>query len=237
MPTNSKAPAIPKPTTDGSMWGYSLVFWDKISLWTLVWGMLFGAGAVFLTGVSSFISLRTSSIAQATTQQATADAKAEGERAGEAAARATEQAAALESQTAALQLANTQLQVRLEEERVNRIKLQTALSSRHLSPEQSDTIANAVSGRLPTVIHAFTSDQESLAFVQDIAAALERGGVKVVPQGSGVMVPTPYGLAVTIRPEAQVLADALKAAQIDARVTVIPGAQTSILVGHKPPAF
>ena len=64
MSASSNKPTIAKKRIVGSMWGYSLALWDKVSLWTLIIGMLCGAVAVFLTGISSFISLRTSAIAQ-----------------------------------------------------------------------------------------------------------------------------------------------------------------------------
>jgi len=237
MSASSNKPTIVNKRIVGSMWGYSLALWDKVSLWALIIGMLCGAVAVFLTGISSFISLRTSAIAQADTQQATAEAQAEGKRAGAVAAQATERTSALETQTASLQAANTQLQIRLEEERINRLRLQVAISSRHLTPEQMDTIADAVRGRISNVIIAYTSDAESLAFAQDIAFAVQKGGSAITAEGSGMMVPTPYGLAVTLPPGVETFGEALKAVYPETRLTFSANAQPYILVGHKPPPF
>jgi hypothetical protein len=67
----------------------------------LIIGGLCGAAAVVLTGFSSFVSLRTSAVAQANTRQETAAAQAEGKRAGEAAALAIERSAKLEAEAEA----------------------------------------------------------------------------------------------------------------------------------------
>jgi hypothetical protein len=80
------------------MWGFSLSVWDKVSLSTLIVGMFCGALAVVLTGFSSIVSLRTSSIAQENAHKETVAAQIEGQRAGEAAARANERAVKLEAE-------------------------------------------------------------------------------------------------------------------------------------------
>jgi hypothetical protein len=105
------------------------------------------------------------------------------------AAKARERTAALDSKALQLQSESIQLQRRLEEERTNRIKLQAALSSRHITPEQADMIISELSGKSASIIIMFTSDAESLAFTLDIIGAFQKAGVTVCPQGSGYMVP------------------------------------------------
>jgi hypothetical protein len=149
---------------------------------------------------------------------------------------AKERTASLENSSEKIRLEAIVLQKRLEEERVSRLKLQAALASRHLSPEDSDRLSDAVRGKVAQVVLQFTSDAESLAFTQDIANALTRGGVHVIPQGSGIMSPKPYGVIVS-SVDPSPLTQGLRAAHVDIRISPAQGAVASILVGEKPPAL
>jgi hypothetical protein len=166
------------------MWGHSLAVWDAISLWTLIVGMAFGAGAVFLTGLSSIVSLRASGIAQEATRQATAEAQAEGKRATEAAAQAIERAAkleadaasarertaALENQALALQRQAADAQAEAAQAATLAAKVQQAANWRIIQKEQSARLvaelAKGPGGRVTISYPA--NDQECLFVVAQI---------------------------------------------------------------------
>ena len=59
----------------------------------------------------------------------------------------------------------------------------------------------------------------------------------MTPQGSGIIIPTPYGLQMTLPPDAKALGDILKTAFPGTSVIINANAPPTILVGQKPPPF
>lgn len=154
-----------------------------------------------------------------------------------AAAKATERAAALEEGAEKLRKANAELSIELERERSSRIKLQDALSSRHITPEKAAKIADAIRGKVSSVVLQYTSDAESVSFAHDIRNALALGGVQVRIEFAGIMSPTPYGLQMSVPETAKSLAQAFVDQGFNPSVRTAAGGAPVILVGHKPPPF
>jgi hypothetical protein len=158
-------------------------------------------------------------------------AKADIATANATAAEATERAARAQAD-------NTQLEIRLEEERKSRIALQKALSTPHLTPEQIDQLAQAVRGRVPQLTMQYTSDASSLALAQDIKTAFERAGVPVEASFSGMMSPKPYGLFVRIPSEEfRFLTQLFQEFDLEPTVTLGANLPVALLVGEKRPPF
>jgi hypothetical protein len=133
---------------------------------------------------------------------------------------------------------NTQLEIRLEEERKNRIALQKALATPHLTPEQIDQLAQAVRGRVPLLILEYTSDASSLALAQDIKTAFERAGVQIHLNSAGIMSPKPYGLFITIPSnDFRFLPNLFEAFGLSPKVGTVANQPVRMLVGEKPPPF
>ena len=159
-----------------------------------------------------------------------ATAKSEGEK-------AKERAASLEEKTEILRIASTQLAIQLEQERISRLKLQSMLSSRHISPEQAERIANTIRGKVSKVRLQVTSEAESLSFAQDIADTLTKAGVEIDGEMTGVMIPTPYGLQMSIPENAKALGEAFANDGFSPLIRTSSGSIPVILVGQKPPSF
>jgi hypothetical protein len=160
-----------------------------------------------------------------------ADVRAEAEK-------TAERTAILETRSEQLRADNIDLQRQLERERTDRVKLQNALATPHLTPEEIDRLADFLRGRIGEVLLQFTSQAESLILAQDIYTALLKANINVQKWSSGVMVPTPYGLIITIPDESfSCLIQAFKEIGIEPRARVQAGSKATILVGLKPPPF
>ena len=160
----------------------------------------------------------------------TALAKSEGQK-------ANERAASLEEKAETLRSSNAQLAIQLEQERMSRIKLQNALSSRHITPEQAERISNTIRGKINQVTLHYTSEAKSLSFAQDIRDTLVKAGVQVNIQFSGVMSPTPYGLQMSIPENATSISEAFLNEGFTPIIRKSPNGMIVILVGQKPPPF
>jgi hypothetical protein len=156
----------------------------------------------------------------------------EAAKANAVAAQATERAAQVQED-------NTQLEIRLEEERKSRIALQSALATPHLTPEQIDKLATAVRGRVPFLVLQYTSDATSLPLAQDIKTAFDRAQVEVNVHFAGQISPKRYGLFVTIpNDEFRFLPDLFSEFGLNPNVTVGPPTQgPTVFVGEKKPPF
>jgi hypothetical protein len=153
-------------------------------------------------------------------------------------AKTAERTATLETRSEQLRTDNINLQRQLERERTDRIKLQNALATPHLTPEKVVQLADALRGRIDEILLQFTSQADSLILAQDIYNALLKANVNVQKWSAGVMVPTPYGLVITIPDNSlSFVIQAFKDVGIDPQVHVQPGSNASILVGLKPPPF
>ncbi|PST17956.1 hypothetical protein C7U61_16735 [Rhizobium sp. JAB6] len=223
-----------------SMFGISIETANSVANWTY---LIAGASAVVFTAVTvaaSWVMWQTSTeISNAKDRELAKfqfEAKERTATLEKQASEADERSAQLKKSSDQLKLEAVALQERLEAERASRLKLQAALSSRHLSPEDSDKLATAVAGKIQQVVLSFTSDAESLAFAQDIANALSRAGVNVIPNPSGMIVPKPYGVIVTA-PDPSPLTTGLRSAAVGIKVMPYRGGELSILVGEKPPPF
>jgi len=150
-----------------------------------------------------------------------------------------EEMARLHLETAQATERNTQLEIRLEEERKSRIALQNALATPHLTPEQIDQLARAVSGRVPLMVLEYTRDASSLALAQDIKTAFDRAKVPVQTNFTGVMSPKPYGLFIFIPgEELRFISDLFQTFGLSPKVTVVPPTQPlRIFPAEKPPPF
>jgi hypothetical protein len=149
-----------------------------------------------------------------------------------------ERTAVLEKSSEQLRADNIEQQRQLERERISRIELQNALATPHLTLEKIDHLADALRGRISEVNLQFTSQADSLILSQDIYNTLLKAGVHVLKSSAGVMVPTPYGLIITIPDESfSFLIEAFKNVGLIPRVHVQAGPRATILVGLKPPPF
>jgi hypothetical protein len=134
---------------------------------------------------------------------------------------------------------NTQLEIRLEEERKSRIALQKALATPHLTPEQIDRLATATRGRVPFLVLQYSSDATSLALAQDIKAAFDQAAVQVNVHFAGQTIPKRYGLFIGIPTEEfRFLPDLFREFGFSPNVTVGPPMQgPTIFVGEKAPSL
>jgi hypothetical protein len=130
---------------------------------------------------------------------------------------------------------NTQLEIRLEEERTNRIALQKALATPHLTPEQKDRLTEAVRDRVQAVNIVFTSDASSLALAQDIITAFNRvRGMQINSSPMGMVSPKQYGLFLTLPNEGlQWLADLFQEFGLALKVNIGLPAQPVTILSEK----
>lgn len=207
-------------TKEDGMFGLSIEAANSAANWTYLFA---GGAAVFFTALTvaaSFVMWTTSAQIDAEKDRQLKTFQTEsGER------------------VALLQKETKDAQLKLEEERTNRLKLQSALSSRHLSPEQSAALSGAVRAMAGSVTLTYTSDAETLAFAQDIGSAIENGGIEVIPNGAGIIVPKPYGVIVTVNQDPHPLLTALRTAGVAFTVQFSAAPGASILIGEKPPPF
>ncbi|WP_158704483.1 hypothetical protein [Rhizobium sp. NXC24] len=224
--TKSSHITAPQNNQGGGMFGFS---WDAINDWSNRIYLIATICSISFAGIAllaSFFMWRSSNEISADKDRELARFQA----------KANEKTEQLRNSSDQLKLEAIKLQERLEAERASRLQLQAALSSRHLSPEESDNLTAAVNGKLQRVVLKYTSDAESLAFAQDIANALARANVQVIPDGAGMIVPKPYGVSVN-SPDPSPLTTGLRAANIQIQTVAYQGGDTWILVGEKPPPF
>ena len=219
---------------EDGMFGLTTENANSVANWTY---LIAGALAVFFTAttvVAGYVIWRTSAEISAAKDRELVMFQTD---ASKRQASLEKEASDAKERTEQLRLQSLKLQQRLEEERLSRLNLQKALSSRHLSPEAADRLSDAVRGRLAQVVLRYVSDAETLAFAQDIANALTRGGVQVIPAGMGMMLPKPYGVTVSTSDPASPLVEGLTAADVVFQFNQNEASQPSILVGEKPPGL
>jgi hypothetical protein len=226
------------------MWGYSLAFWDAVVLWTLVVGMACGAFAVFLTGLSSFISMKTSAILQEDSRIAIENAQSEGRRAGEAASKANERAAAANERAAELERETAK--ARLETEQIKQ-----TVEWRSLPPQVASALQMSLAKHPGKVNLRYTDgDPEALFLAIQFSQVLSKAGWEIAPGAVKLMNALSFGLSLPDREgnDAKFLRDAFSAAKIPFSgdplppigagflISTIPGAPT-LMVGSKPRVF
>jgi hypothetical protein len=106
-----------------------------------------------------------------------------------------------------------------EQERLARMKIEAGLASRRLSPEQASRFIASLAasrGAVPAIAVTVLGDMEARGFAEDLARAIDRAGISVRVDATGVMVPPPYGLIVTDAPTSAIRRS-LDAAGLSAR--------------------
>jgi hypothetical protein len=127
-----------------------------------------------------------------------------------------ERVAGLESGVAEANARAAEANQKAEEERLARVKIQAALASRRLTPEQSvklSTALTAVRERMPIIQVIRLGDKEAFDFGADFVQAIMAAGVQVSLSQIGVVSPPAYGLTVVDTPDG-LLEGALQAAGI-----------------------
>jgi len=204
-------------------------FWSGFYFWVSISGLI-------LLGAAEIASHRYS---ERKDELAAIEQKAIQRRHDEDMAHANAEAAKAIERARQVEESNLKLELRLEEERKNRIALQNALATPHLTPEQSDQLTKAVSGKVPFLLLRYTSDATSFGLAQDIKAAFERANIVVHTSFAGIMSPKPYGLYIAIpTSEFKFISDLFNEFGFNPTVSVGQSTQgPTILVGEKPPPF
>jgi hypothetical protein len=151
-----------------------------------------------------------------------------------AAAQANERAATLSKQAAEVQLD-------LEHERVQRLKLEAQMAPRSLTREQTERMVGALK-QVPApvaIIVERQGEQEASRYASMIVIALRAAGITVHETGGGISSPPPYGLMLGISaddPKGHAIKAAFESAgiSITLRVGNVAGGNAYLLVGLKP---
>jgi hypothetical protein len=129
-----------------------------------------------------------------------------------------------------------ELQVQLEAEQLERLKLQEKLSSRHLSEEQAAKLAGAVRWRqIDGIVVTRLGDYEANGYASDIIQAFQKGKSNVEIMDTGTLSPPVYGLVVNDFAENGNVITAFEEAGIPFIKGRPTGAIPHIIVGLKPP--
>jgi len=157
------------------------------------------------------------------------------------AAKANERAEALHQENLKTQTRLVAAERELEAERLHRLELEASVAPRILSPKQSEKlIAVLAASPRPLSIHLnFIGDEEANKYALAIAKALETAKVRGRADGIGMIVPPPYGVAITLKandPQGAAIRAAFEGAQIPAIFSVgeTGGFDAVILVGLRP---
>ena len=125
----------------------------------------------------------------------------------------------------------------LEQERKERIQLQAALSSRHLSPEQRVVLKDELS-KISQVDFVYLMDPETLAFAQEILNTLEATGAQVKITQIGISPGFPPGVTIIIPENSfDFVLEVFHKAGIPISSHVSSGRPLTIMVGMKPVPF
>ena len=220
--------------------GYSADFWSSVSSKLLVFAVVTGILAAVASGLSSWIGSAVTTRVQDLAGSRLTAAELELQK-------SRERTATLESSVAEANARAAEANRVAEGERLERIRIEAGLASRHVTPDRSSKLSAAFSAireRVPIIRIVLLGDKEASDFGKDIASAVIAGGVDVQTVSIGQMAPPPYGVQVMDATDGLVMA-ALKAADITATAAArlpLPGIGLAsgvpvLLVGLKPPAF
>jgi len=155
----------------------------------------------------------------ATANEDAAKANANAATAYENAATANENAAKAEERTQALRNTNLEIQRELEKERIERLRLEASVAPRVLSDQQRSSLVAALrSAPQPlTVWFKVLGDQEAAVYSQAILVAFHAAEVRPAVERSGMMLPPPYGIRLTLQ-QGNPKSEAIKAAFEEAHI-------------------
>jgi hypothetical protein len=217
--------------SDTALWfGLPLSFWDSAAS-KLLW-LAVGAGvlAAVASGLSSLISSAVTAQVQDLAGVRISAAELELQK-------SRERTAALTASVAEANARAAEANKIAEQERLARRRIEAGLASRRLSPEQASRFVASLTpfrGVMPAVSVTVLGDAEAKGFAEDLARAIDRAGIPVHLDLTGVMVPPPYGLIVTDTPTSAIRG-ALNTAGIPAQYRLETAETPRIVVGLKPP--
>jgi hypothetical protein len=157
-------------------------------------------------------------------------------------ASATVSAATANERAAALTKEAADVQVVLERERIERLKLEAAIAPRRLTQQQRDAFVAALANDKRSLVVTVTKlgDQEAALYADALISALTTAGVGGINVNNvGVMAPPRYGVSLTVNindPKGGAIRAALNAAGIPFTLSVaaLQSRNADILVGLKP---
>lgn len=261
MTSSAATPDAPNATTEAAsavtFGGLEGGTWDALLIWALAIAALAAAAVVATTTGSIVTHKRETEAAErsldrykTTVDGRIADARTEGLAAGRTAgdalvraAQANERAAALEKDAAQAREREAQARVEQEKLRASNLSLQQqiarvqgAVASRRLSRDRGAAmieVLRSVPRPVPVRIQ-FPGDAEAAQYASDIGHALTDAGAQVTMDGGGMIIPQPYGVIVSGKPQ-NVVFEALTAAGIDFQARLTDLDVPDIMVGLKPP--
>lgn len=118
----------------------------------------------------------------------------------ENAEKASENAAIANMRTEEIRKENILIQLELERERIERIKLGQSIIPRKLTGEQIDSLTSTLRMSPPSVRFTIIRDHEANAYGKSIISAFAKVGSKIVIDEIGVPLPQ-YGITLTIETE------------------------------------
>ncbi len=162
------------------MFGLDLHVWEEIMVWSLAIAAIAALGVVVSTRVVTILQR---------------DALRES---GVRIAEAAESAAKANAQAAEIAKANIELQTKLEQERIERLRLEETVSPRRIKPEEKVSLIaefRRFSGQTVSVV-SYTMDAESVSLGLEVIESLKSAGVVVL---EGLLTQQPMsGIAVGI---------------------------------------
>lgn len=178
----------------------------------------------------------------------TAEARAESDRANEAAATANAEAAKANERAATLERESAALRAQAEADRLARVKIEEKLAPRSLSGEQQRAIAEAIKPFAPTKfqIVMYQDDQEIKGLATALVPVLIAAGWEGIPQSGFLAMQLEVGVRVefsaddagSLAPAAKALAESLNANGVAAtwgvREKLESSGQIKIRIGKKP---
>jgi septal ring factor EnvC (AmiA/AmiB activator) len=139
--------------------GYSIDFWGDLSFWLLIVAVCAGALTAVASGLSSYIGSEVTSRVQRSSEErieaserATAEALEHAKALEVVMEEAKADVANVNARIAEAKTANKLLEIELEKERRERIRLQSHLTSRRITAEQRDVLVSVLRRRPGTVV-------------------------------------------------------------------------------------
>jgi hypothetical protein len=207
-----------KEMSQPSMWGYSLNFWDSFGFWLMIAGAAVGAIALLVTLASSIILYQVTKVQQA---QLSHDSAVSSER-----------VARFEADAA---------KARLETEQIKK-----SFAWRRITSAQAQSLIASLRGKSFKVQFLYeTTDVEASVYAAEIAAALEKAGLKVSRVGAGIVIVRKsiiFGLSIVglESPDKKALVDAFVGAGIPFKDIISSPAGAAIMLRvdpKEPPAL
>ena len=153
------------------MLGLNLHAWEMLLVFSLVVVALATVFVVALTRKEASEIKREYDTYKLTVDAKVAEAKAEGIKAGEAAGDALARAAALEKEAA-------RLTKEAEEAKLETERLKAQVAWRHLSPDQSKTMIDDLSGKIFAIHFDYSqNDPEAMQFSEDFLKTIREAGI------------------------------------------------------------